>query len=164
MRATRPAARRARRRQILDAAGEAFDQVGIEDVSMDWLASLAGVAKGTLYLYFPTRESVFLALYQRELDAWCMALETLLDRLPADNILRVAGAMVDSLESHPRLPPLAAILHTSLERNVDADNLSVFQQWRLQRFGRIAGRLENRLSFLAEGEGLRLLRRSPGFS
>ncbi|MEC7163696.1 MAG: TetR/AcrR family transcriptional regulator, partial [Pseudomonadota bacterium] len=32
------------------------------------LAKLAGVAKGTLYLYFATREEVFLALYDQSLN------------------------------------------------------------------------------------------------
>ena len=34
------------------------------------LAKLAGVAKGTLYLYFLTREEVFLALYTQSLLRW----------------------------------------------------------------------------------------------
>ena len=40
--------------------------------SMANLAKLAGVAKGTLYLYFATREEVFLALYGQALCAGAM--------------------------------------------------------------------------------------------
>jgi len=48
-----------RRQQILDAAEQHFAEVGYEGFSMANLAKLAGVVKGTLYLYFKTREEVF---------------------------------------------------------------------------------------------------------
>ena len=59
-----------RRIQILDAAEKYFHEVGYEAFSMASLARLAGVAKGTLYLYFTTREEVFLTLYNRSLVRW----------------------------------------------------------------------------------------------
>lgn len=59
-----------RRQEILDAAQSHFEDVGYESFSMANLAKLSGVAKGTLYLYFTTREEVFLALYARSLIGW----------------------------------------------------------------------------------------------
>ena len=59
-----------RRQQILDAAKAHFEAVGYESFSMANLAKQAGVAKGTLYLYFATREEVFLALYGQSLLRW----------------------------------------------------------------------------------------------
>ena len=57
-----------RRQQILDAAAALFQEVGYEGFSVALLASKAGVVKGTLYLYFKTREEVFLALYDQSLN------------------------------------------------------------------------------------------------
>lgn len=59
-----------RRQEILDAAQSHFEDVGYESFSMANLAKLSGVAKGTLYLYFTTREEVFLALYAQNLISW----------------------------------------------------------------------------------------------
>ena len=59
-----------RRIQILDAAEKYFHEVGYEAFSMARLAKEASVAKGTLYLYFTTREEVFLTLYNRSLIRW----------------------------------------------------------------------------------------------
>ena len=59
-----------RRQQILDAAEGHFREVGYEAFSMAHLARLAGVVKGTLYLYFKTREEVFLSLYNQSLVRW----------------------------------------------------------------------------------------------
>ena len=59
-----------RRQQILEAAEQHFHDVGYEAFSMASLAKLAGVVKGTLYLYFKTREEVFLTLYNRSLSRY----------------------------------------------------------------------------------------------
>ena len=47
-----------RRQSILDAAEKLFREGGFESFSMTKLAKLTGVVKGTLYLYFETREEV----------------------------------------------------------------------------------------------------------
>ena len=47
-----------------------FKEVGYEAFSMAQLAKKSGVAKGTLYLYFKTREELFLTLYEQSLIRW----------------------------------------------------------------------------------------------
>ena len=59
-----------RRQEILDAAQSHYEDVGYEAFSMANLAKKSSVAKGTLYLYFTTREEVFLALYAQSLVRW----------------------------------------------------------------------------------------------
>jgi AcrR family transcriptional regulator len=50
-----------RRASILDAAREVFARHGFVGTTMDLIAGAAGVAKGTLYLYYPSKESIYLA-------------------------------------------------------------------------------------------------------
>jgi AcrR family transcriptional regulator len=59
-----------RRRAVLEAAEMYFFEVGYEAFSMSKLAKNAGLAKGTLYLYFQTREELFLTLYDQSLLRW----------------------------------------------------------------------------------------------
>ncbi|MEQ9689217.1 MAG: TetR/AcrR family transcriptional regulator, partial [Bauldia litoralis] len=59
-----------RRAAILVAAIACTRESGFDGVTMSGLAKRAGLAKGTLYLYFETREEVFLALYLDALAAW----------------------------------------------------------------------------------------------
>ncbi|MDC3402191.1 TetR/AcrR family transcriptional regulator [Alphaproteobacteria bacterium] len=59
-----------RRRAVLEAAEIYFLEVGYEAFSMSNLAKNIGVAKGTLYLYFETREEIFLTLYEESLVRW----------------------------------------------------------------------------------------------
>jgi len=59
-----------RRQAVLEAAEKYFLEVGYEAFSMSKLAKSIGLAKGTLYLYFQTREELFLTLYEQSLIRW----------------------------------------------------------------------------------------------
>ena len=59
-----------RRRAVLETAETYFLEVGYEAFSMSKLAKNIGLAKGTLYLYFQTREELFLTLYEQSLIRW----------------------------------------------------------------------------------------------
>lgn len=58
----RKVAPEARRRAILSAALSVFAQHGFAAARLDDVAARAGVAKGTLYLYFQSKEALFEAL------------------------------------------------------------------------------------------------------
>lgn len=53
-------------RQILDGAAMVFARDGYEGASMSRIASEAGVSKGTLYNYFPSKADLFRAYVKRE--------------------------------------------------------------------------------------------------
>lgn len=48
-----------KRRAIIDAAKNEFISKGFESARIDKIAKKAGVAKGTVYLYFPNKETLF---------------------------------------------------------------------------------------------------------
>ena len=50
-----------RRDQILRAAGEIFTRKGFEASTIPEIAKLAGVAAGTIYLYYPSKRDLFIA-------------------------------------------------------------------------------------------------------
>jgi TetR/AcrR family transcriptional regulator len=50
-----------RRMSILQAARAVFSKHGYDATSMDVIASAAGVAKGTLYLYYPAKAEIYAA-------------------------------------------------------------------------------------------------------
>jgi len=58
--------RHQRAERILDAAAELTLRWGYNKTTVDDIARQAGVAKGTIYLHWKTREDLFLALMQRE--------------------------------------------------------------------------------------------------
>ena len=58
--------RQQRGERILDAAGELILRLGYDKTTVGDVARHARVAKGTIYLHWPTREALFLALLRRE--------------------------------------------------------------------------------------------------
>ncbi len=68
-RAPTRAGRDERRRAILDVAADLFMQEGYAAASMSAIAARLGGSKGTLYNYFPSKESLFAALMKDECGA-----------------------------------------------------------------------------------------------
>src|SRR6201992_4190998 len=56
----------AKRRQILDGARRVFLADGFDGASMNDIARVAGVSKGTLYVYFNSKEALFTALIRED--------------------------------------------------------------------------------------------------
>jgi AcrR family transcriptional regulator len=98
-----------RRRHILDCAaalcaGSGYDELAVADV-----AERAGLAKGTIFRYFPTKEDLGRALAEAHLHRWSDDLERRLNRLagmPAPDA--AARLLVESLAGRRDLLVLAA--------------------------------------------------------
>jgi AcrR family transcriptional regulator len=56
-----------RAQRILDATAQLLERWGYSRVTIDDIARQAGVGKGTVYLHWPNRETLFMAVLQREL-------------------------------------------------------------------------------------------------
>jgi len=61
------AEREARQRFILDAARALFEQKGVEDASMDDIATAAEYTRRTLYSYFKSRDDIYLRVHMEDL-------------------------------------------------------------------------------------------------
>jgi AcrR family transcriptional regulator len=78
---------RRNREALLAAAREAF-LAGEADAHVEEIARRAGVAVGTLYRHFETREALVEEVYRQEVDQLCAAPAELLDRHAPDEALR----------------------------------------------------------------------------
>lgn len=74
-RARRAREREERRQSILRAAREALQEEGFHRVTMDGIAERAEVSKGTVYLYFESKETLLASLLLEALGALCDYLE-----------------------------------------------------------------------------------------
>ncbi|KGE16458.1 TetR/AcrR family transcriptional regulator [Paenibacillus wynnii] len=61
---------------ILDAAYTLFGSGGFYETKMSDVAEQAGIAKGTVYLYFKSKEELFLAVTRRDCEGYLEQLET----------------------------------------------------------------------------------------
>ncbi len=102
-------ARAARRKQIIAAGLACFARSGYHATTMADVAAQAGVSKGTPYLYFDTKEALFLALHEewdcgagQRVDAAIAALPNA-DRGSARRVLHaVAAAIAAHVTAEPQ--------------------------------------------------------------
>jgi AcrR family transcriptional regulator len=70
-----------RRREIMDAAVHLFAQKGIQATTVSEIAEAAGVAKGTFYLYFQSKEYLLGGLRERFVEDMVASAEVILARV-----------------------------------------------------------------------------------
>ncbi|HJP66766.1 MAG TPA: TetR family transcriptional regulator [Actinomycetota bacterium] len=95
----------ARRQRVIQAALEAAASGGYDAVQMRDVAAEAGVALGTLYRYFSSKDQLLvatLAQWARELQQE-IATHPLRGESPADRVVEVLRRAVKALETAPKL-------------------------------------------------------------
>jgi len=149
----------ARRQAILDAADRLFadrqDLANVADVAAE-----AGLAKGTVYLYFQSKEEIYLALHLRHVERF---FTRLIERLnsPRPFLFAEMQALANEhiLEAKPYLPLSACcsgFAAGTVRAAVAAHVQARLSEW-LQAAG---GGLEAHFAKLPRGEGVRLLKHS----
>jgi AcrR family transcriptional regulator len=96
-------ARLARKRaHILDAASRVFGARVYHLVSMDEIAHVAGVGKGTLYRYFPSKEDLYLAIVDEAFGLLIRRLdgEQAREAPPVVALRRMIEAIVETFARH----------------------------------------------------------------
>ncbi len=68
--------RKSRKDEIIKAASNLFSQKSYHDVTMDQIAAEVGVAKGTIYLYFKSKENLYLGILEHTFET----IESILER------------------------------------------------------------------------------------
>lgn len=147
-----------RRKRILDAAYALFVASDYRDISMASIVKKAGIAKGTLFIYFSTKEELFLSLTQREVAEWGKSFRKLLElqdeqKLALETFAQMTAKAVVSNEPVLRL---LAILGTVLERNVDYDRAYEFKKFMKAHIVEVGNLIEERVQDVADNMGIRL--------
>ncbi len=158
-------AKQHRRQAILDAALLALVDIPFEQLTVAQLAERLGLAKGTLYLYFSTKEALFLEVQQQQLALWFDELDGALrsERPTPLAPEQLAELICCTIFKCPLMPRLLTVLHSVLERNITPDQALAFKLFLLERFGRTAALLEAALPALGPrgadraGQGFSLL-------
>jgi AcrR family transcriptional regulator len=149
-----------RRQAILSAAAAEFVEHPYRLAAVEEVARRAGLAKGTVYLYFASKEEIYLAVHDRNSHRFFDALEELLaSERPRLGLKRFARIVVEALKRSPAHLPLA-VQCPSLEANVDGEALARCRAGIGERLQRIGAMVEGMYPALKRGEGVRLLTRS----
>jgi AcrR family transcriptional regulator len=94
-----------RRREILDAARQEFFERGFHRPTVDDVAARAEVSKGTIYLYFESREEILAHLLLEGLDLLLKDMEVACEQdstRPAEDALQaLATSYLNFCQTHP---------------------------------------------------------------
>jgi AcrR family transcriptional regulator len=151
----------ARRQQILDAAERLFLKHPGRMASVSEVAQAAGLAKGTVYLYFPGKEEMLLALHERHVAHFFGALaQKIAERGPLDfdDIFPVTRAHLLRL---PGCLELTSRCFGLMDRAIPRDAALAFKA-RVANLLQAAGVHLERHFGLARGDGVTLLLHSYG--
>jgi len=149
-----------RRETILQTAWEMFQASTYEAVTIAGVAGQLGLAKGTVFLYFPTKDELFLAVQAQQMEAWFDGIDARLAKLAVPcEAEAFAQVIAKSLKSNTQFVRLLAILSTVLEQNIGLDSAIRFKHMLLRRLTSTGMRIEQHLPWLQAGEGARVLMR-----
>lgn len=154
--------KQARRNALLDAAEELFLAHPDRMASVAEVARAAGLAKGTVYLYFPSKEEMLLELHERQVAQFFHALIRLLERRRAARFEEIWATARDQLVRLPGYLPLTSRCLGLLDREIPTQAAVAFKM-RVGQALAAAGRgLERHFPALAPGGGVTLLQHSYG--
>jgi TetR/AcrR family transcriptional regulator len=106
--------------RVLDAALAEFADQGYQAASLNRVVARAGIAKGSLYQYFPNKEGIFNYIFQYALKMVRRTLTTVKDETLEENFfVRLEKSLlagVRFLREHPRI--FSLYLKIQLDKNV----------------------------------------------
>lgn len=163
--ARRPAneqAREARRNVLLDAAMRVWLEHPERITSVAEVAQAAGVAKGTIYLYFASKENLLLAAHERQKEAFFAALNARADQPDPMTFDDMMALTQHYIVEEPAFLPLATLVGGLLHKGVTPEAAAEFEGRMAQRL-RLAGeKLCRHFPFGNADTAVRLLMQSYG--
>lgn len=158
LRARRDEDKSARRRAILDAALAVWAETSYAEFTMSAVAKRAGLVKGTLYLYFATKEELLLELLEELLGGWFEELgRALLARRGAWKARDFAELVSRSTRGREALIRLLTTSGGIFEHNISDARARRYKETLRARTMNASAVLAERLPFLGLEGAVRLL-------
>jgi AcrR family transcriptional regulator len=105
---------------ILDAVTRILKRDGVDVITTNRIAEVAGVSIGSLYQYFPDKRAIFAALHRRHIEQVDHALQDALVRHAASPLDELIRALVTAMiEVHAVDPELSELLSNEIPHRAD---------------------------------------------
>ncbi len=150
----------ARKNSILEAARQLFLEDPSQLPSVITISRAAGLAKGTVYLYFKTKEEIFLTIleqYYKDLLQRLEAVATSDGHQGKPLIMKLADTVADFVKLHPDYLPLNAMTTSVLEQNVEVSRIIQFKQALFDALSTLGPQLQIKLPHLSADQCRQLL-------
>ncbi len=143
---------------ILSSTKELFEQSDFNMISVAEIASKAGLAKGSVFLYFKTKEELFLCLTMQEFGKWNEIFNQRLITFSKDDKSQ-SKELIDLLDktllSNSVLVRLLSMLNIILEQNISYELALEYKKSLYEQMQGTAEALESNIYFFVKGDGIR---------
>jgi len=145
---------------ILDAAERLLLRSPDRVANVAEVADEAGLAKGTVYLYFPGKEELLLALHERNVSDFFAAVLDLLERNGPIAVQDILALTHEHMVKPPLFLPLASRCFGLMAQTIPSGAGLAFKQRMAERLEHAGAGLERHFPTLTPGDGRVLLRHS----
>ncbi len=123
-RAISDGAKERRRAHIIDSAWALYKKNKGGTSTVNEIAAKAGLAKGTVYLYFKSKEEIYLAVFLQQIQLWVDSIAQNLNKLPSDSSRReIADALLAYIYDNPLLLNLTSLTYILLDNRTREQQL-----------------------------------------
>lgn len=154
---------------ILAAAGELILRRDYRELTMADIAAKAKVAKGTLFLYFKSKEELFLALTAGYFKTFFADLESAISSAAAlaektEKAQAILSAITRHIGDDPGFLKMIVLLGPIIEKNVAYDKILEMKRFMLERMKSLGASLEDAFPGMRQGAGMAFLMRIYGIA
>lgn len=154
----------ARRKTIIKAADVLFQKNGGRLSSIQSVAKHAGVAKGTMYLYFRNKDELYMAVLEHRARLWIKAIIQALEsyRSPL-TIADVVDAISGHVLENPEVLILTTLSSSVIDYEVEREEEMRFRTAMATMAAQVGAAIEQGMPGLAPGQGTALFMRSLAY-
>lgn len=149
-----------RKQAILDAARELFSHSDFHVIKVSEIAKKAGIGKGSIFLYFKSKEELFIYLAMEEFEESYKKFKSFLDSI--EDRRKISGSIIiEILEKtfldNDILIRLLTISNIILEQNINYEEAMEYKSFFNDHIIEIGKILEENIIFFQEGDGVKFM-------
>ena len=117
----------ARKDEILNACAALYETKGFNEITIKDIGAETTLTRTGIYLYFQTKEEIFLVLLAKEYDEWVAEMQAVMANQEQMSREELAAVLARTLTDHPRLLRLLSMNLYEMEANSRPERLTAFK-------------------------------------
>ena len=118
----------ARKEEIVSACAALYETMSFKEITLKEIGRRTSFTRTSIYNYFQTKEEIFLALFQREYEAWIEDLDAMRSGHDSMTVEAFSDGLAQTLERRGRLLKLMSTNLYDMEANSRMENLVAFKR------------------------------------
>ena len=118
----------ARKEEIVNACAALYATMSFKEITLRDIGAKTSFTRTSIYNYFQTKEEIFLALLQREHEAWIADLDAMTRQPESLSVSGFARALAHTLEKRECMLKLMSMNLYDMEGNSRMENLVAFKK------------------------------------